>query len=258
MTTASATAFRERAPGPDIPGPGLVNPLDPARRIRAVLFDLDGTLYRQRPVRMLMAMELLTLPLQGPFTAPRRWRALRAYRVTHEDLRARSGGRQIAAAQTAVAAARAGLSRETLDLLVREWMQERPLKYLRRYRAAGLDALLALLEAHQVQAGVLSDYPPELKLRALGLENRFAPVLCSTDPNIDALKPHPRGFLRACASWHLSPGEVLMVGDRPDVDAAGADAAGMPCVIIGAGVRKSSKYLALPSLERLHRVLLPR
>ena len=39
-----------------------------------------------------------------------------------------------------------------------------------------------------------------LKLRALGLESRFAPVLCSTDPNIDALKPHPRGFLRACAS----------------------------------------------------------
>ena len=35
-----------------------------------MLFDLDGTLYRQRPVRMLMAMELVTLPLQGPFTAP--------------------------------------------------------------------------------------------------------------------------------------------------------------------------------------------
>ncbi|MNC97295.1 hypothetical protein D3C83_149080 [compost metagenome] len=49
-----------------------------------------------------------------------------------------------------------------------------------------------------------------------------------------------------------------MVGDRPDVDAAGAHAAGMPCVIIGGGRRAArghASYLALPSLERLTRVL---
>ena len=51
-------------------GRGVRHPSDPARRIRAVLFDLDGTLYRQKPLRRLMALELMTLPLAGPLQAP--------------------------------------------------------------------------------------------------------------------------------------------------------------------------------------------
>ena len=39
----------------------MKSPLDARQRIRAVLFDLDGTLYRQGRMRTLMAMELLTL-----------------------------------------------------------------------------------------------------------------------------------------------------------------------------------------------------
>jgi hypothetical protein len=45
---------------------GLRHPLDPARSIRGVVFDLDGTLYRQRPVRVCMAVELAALPLARP------------------------------------------------------------------------------------------------------------------------------------------------------------------------------------------------
>ena len=106
-------------------------------------------------------------------------------------------------------------------------MHERPLKHLRRLKATGLDELLARLESARVRIGVLSDYPASRKLQALDLADRFSPVLCSTDPAIDALKPHPRGFLHACAHWSLAPAEVLMVGDRADADAAGASASGM-------------------------------
>ena len=112
-------------------------------------------------------------------------------------------------------------------------MLNRPLKYLQFCRAVGLDGLLAELDRLGVRTGVLSDYPAEAKLRALGLEGRFSPVLCATDPEIGAFKPSPRGFLRACAVWNLPPRDVLFVGDRVDVDAAGAAAAGMRCVIIG-------------------------
>jgi putative hydrolase of the HAD superfamily len=109
-----------------------------------------------------------------------------------------------------------------------------------------------------LEVGVLSDYPAATKLAALGVADRFPLVLCSTDPEIRALKPNPRGFLIACKRWGLSPGEVLMVGDRVDVDAAGASAAGMPCVIVGRGTRSrtdSAEVLFVPSLERLRRVL---
>jgi FMN phosphatase YigB (HAD superfamily) len=83
-------------------------------------------------------------------------------------------------------------------------------------------------------------------------------VLCTTDPAIAALKPNPRGFLRACEVWRIDPADVLMVGDRADVDAAGAAAAGMPCVIIGRGEGAGSAQfgqLMLPSIERLRGVL---
>jgi putative hydrolase of the HAD superfamily len=78
--------------------------------------------------------------------------------------------------------------------------------------------------------------------------------MSSSDPRVGAFKPNPRGFLKACERLRLHPREVLMVGDRPDTDAAGAGAAGMPCVIIGRG-RQSARYLRVPSFERLARVL---
>jgi FMN phosphatase YigB (HAD superfamily) len=249
----------DRRPAPSAAaGQGLRNPLDPAaRRIRAVLFDLDGTLYRQMPLRSLMALELLTLPLSGVTKAPQRWRALRAYRKAQEHLRS-TDSRGSAATQLAVAARGTGLPVEELEKLVEEWMLARPLKYLRLCRAKGLDRLLNVLETAGVPSGVLSDYPAESKLGALGLGGRFSPVLCTSAPDIAALTPSPRGVLLACRSWRLTPGEVLYVGDRPDVDAAGASAAGMPCVIIGGRFRSPQRhpgYLVLRSLERLCDVL---
>jgi HAD superfamily hydrolase (TIGR01549 family) len=232
---------------------GLRNPLDQSSRIRAVLFDLDGTLYRQRPLRVLMAMELATLPLSGPMRALKRLRALSAYRRAQEHLRAQAAAAP-ATSQLDRAAREASLPLEEVEVLVEEWMYQRPLKYLRLLRSPGVAEVLDLLDRAQVPAGILSDYPAAAKLRALDLDGRFSPVLTSSDPAINVFKPHPRGFLRACECWNLPPGEVLMVGDRDDADAAGAAAAGMPCVIIGQR-RSSSRYLALPSFERLSRAI---
>ena len=88
---------------------------------------------------------------------------------------------------------------------------------------------------------MFSDYPSGEKLEALGLDKRLSLTLCATDPEINAFKPHPRGFLRACELWDLDPAEVLYIGDRPEVDAVGAAAAGMPCAILG-GVLKYRRY----------------
>jgi HAD superfamily hydrolase (TIGR01549 family) len=212
---------------------GLRHPTDATRVIRAVLFDVDGTLYRQAPLRSAMAVELLGLPLQGLREAPRRWRAIRAYRGAQESLRLGATAESPAVAQIATAARRSGLSEASVEALIQEWMFTRPLKYLRWCRAQGLDELLLLLDRAGVAAGVLSDYPAHDKLAALGLRGRFWPILSSTDPEIAALKPHPRGFLRAASLWDLRPSDVLVVGDRPDADGAGAAAAGMSCAIVG-------------------------
>jgi HAD superfamily hydrolase (TIGR01549 family) len=241
--------------------PSVTSPVDPRRRIRAVLFDLDGTLYQQTPMRMLMAVELMTIVFRRPLRAGQTWRTLAAYRKTQERLRCQSMT-GVARMQLHVAAERAGLTAEQVEAIVNEWMFERPLKYLRWCRASGLFDLLAFLDRRGLNLGVLSDYPAETKLQALGLAGRFSVVLSSSDPDVGAFKPNPRGFLLASERWHVDPSEVLVVGDRVEVDARGAAAAGMPCVIIGGPDRPAlnpaftnSGFRVLSSLERLRCVL---
>jgi FMN phosphatase YigB (HAD superfamily) len=239
-------------------GAGVRNPLDPRQRIRAVLFDLDGTLYDQRRMRVLMAAELLTLPLSRPLSAPRRLRALSAYRKAQKILRDKPFSVTGPRKQLEFAAERVDMTPGELEHVVREWMFERPLKYMRCCRARGLLPLLNHLRDRGLELGVLSDYPAEAKLGALGLANRFSIVLCTSDPEVCALKPNPRGFFCASERWHIEPREVLVVGDRADVDARGAAAAGMPCVIIGRSSHSSAtqeQFLVLPSLDRLRRAL---
>jgi putative hydrolase of the HAD superfamily len=230
------------------------NPVDRTGRIRGVLFDLDGTLYHQSPLRLAMALELATLPLRRPLSFSSELKALRSYRHAQETLRA-SGVPNVARAQLELAASGSRLSLEHVERLVQDWMQSRPLKYLRYARARGIAQLLQWLASRNVKLGVLSDYPAEAKLRALGHFVEFDPVLCSTAPDIDALKPNPRGFLRACETWQLDPSETLMVGDRAEVDGAGAAAAGMPCVLIGKPTVTHANFTWIPSLDRLREAL---
>jgi HAD superfamily hydrolase (TIGR01549 family) len=201
---------------------------------RAVLFDVDGTLYRQSPVRACMAAELAAFAAGG--SARRALRALNtllAFRAVGEALRDLGvADSPLTRLQTSETARRIGTGPEDVERIVREWMFERPLKYLRLARRRQTSSLVAGLLARGVPIGVLSDYAPEAKLAALGFAGAFAPALCTSHPSINALKPHPRGFLRACEVWGLTPQEVLYVGDRADTDALGAAAAGMRCQIV--------------------------
>jgi HAD superfamily hydrolase (TIGR01549 family) len=238
---------------------GVRNPVDPDGRILAVLFDLDGTLYHQGRLRALMAMEMASLPLYRPLAAWREMATVSAYRRALERLRRTELAVPLTPTHQVQTTSRdTGVPDDIVQSIAAEWMISRPLKYLRWCQASGLRDLLAFLDGRGLRVGVFSDYPVEAKLAALGLAARFSPVLCATDPEIGALKPHPRGFLQACRVWQLPPQEVLMVGDRLDLDAAGAAAADMPCVIVRR--RPTRAYvpphcLVLPSLERLRHAL---
>jgi FMN phosphatase YigB (HAD superfamily) len=206
--------------------------------IRAVLFDVDGTLYHQPPLRLLMACELGTVPWfqRLPWQVPRIWMMLSAFRRVREELRALGRGDQpLQRLQFDRAAERAAVSVDEMEATVTEWIDYRPLKYLPRVARAGLGDLLESLAASGRLVGAFSDYPVADKLDALGLRRQMTVELDATIPEINAFKPHPRGLALACERWHLSPAEVLYVGDRADVDAESAFRAGMPCVVVSTG-----------------------
>lgn len=209
--------------------------------LRAVVFDLDGTLYRQPPLRRRMLVELALAPLAGPTRAWRATRLLRAFRAERERLRELGHPEEpLAQLQYERPAGRLRVDAGELARTVADWMFERPLRHLAPCARPGLRESLERLHAAGLRLGVFSDYPVAAKLAALGVDGYFHVALDATDPDVNAFKPHPRGFEVAAARLGVAPDEALYVGDRRDVDVAGAHAARMHAAWIGRRAARSA------------------
>jgi HAD superfamily hydrolase (TIGR01549 family) len=131
-----------------------------------------------------------------------------------------------------VAAKRAGFSSETIARYVRRWMEQEPLPMLPRFVCRGLIDFLRRCRASGIRLAVLSDYPAVGKLQSLGIADFFDVVLSAQSREIGAFKPNPKGLMTAMQRFGVAGHECLYIGDRVDVDAAAAQAAGVPCAIL--------------------------
>src|SRR5262245_58290977 len=201
-------------------------------RVKAIVFDMDGTLYRQGPLRRAMALRLVFAHLARPVHGYRTFRVLSAYRKAQEHMRDGSISDDLAEAQIRLASERTQVERDFVVECVTRWMEQEPLSLLPRCTWPGLREFLQACKARGLRLGVLSDYPAEAKLEALGLRDLFDVVLCAQAPDIGVFKPHPRGIEVALRRLDATAAETLYVGDRVDADAAAAAAAGVPCAIL--------------------------
>jgi HAD superfamily hydrolase (TIGR01509 family) len=222
-------------------------------RVKAVVFDVDGTLYRQGPLRRAMAGRLLRAHLLHPRRGRQTLRALSAYRRAQEELRTEPAGSDLAGAQLHLAAARCGLDDASVRAHVAEWMETAPLDLVARLKQPGLDELLSDLRSAGVRLAVLSDYDAAGKLDALGIARYFDVVVTAQQPDVGVFKPHPRGLRVVLERLGVEPADALYVGDRVDVDAAAAAAAGVPCVILleegRSGSPDSNSYMPITSFH---------
>jgi len=200
--------------------------------LAAVIFDVDGTLYDQPPLRRAMAIRLMRCVARQPATGARTIRVLRAYRHAQETLRHAPTVDNVAAAQIRIAAERTGIHEETVAACVRRWMEEEPLDLLGRCVYPGTLEVLRTCRTKGLRLAALSDYPAEGKLRAMGMADLFDVVVSAQTPEVNAFKPNPRGLLVALERLGVTASECLYVGDRADVDAIAADAAGVRCAIL--------------------------
>lgn len=105
----------------------------------------------------------------------------------------------------------------------------------------GVAELLDALGARGLAVGVLSNKPHDLTVqlvRSLLSMWPFAPVL--GDCAARGRKPDPAGALEAAAAFGLAPQQVLYVGDTP-TDIRTARAAGMPFVAAAWGFRDAEE-----------------
>jgi len=197
------------------------------RGIRLVVFDVDGTLYDQRCLRPTMLTELLTHCLRHPGDL-RVLRLISTFRRFREEL-AVEEAEGIGKLQYQQPAARLGIEPTEARRLLDAWMLERPLKHLRRCRYAGVADFMSALRRSGRTVAVLSDYPAADKLAALELEADLQ--VSAVDPEVDRLKPHPRGLQRVLEISGVAAEQTVMIGDRDERDGECARRAGMQYLI---------------------------
>ena len=89
---------------------------------------------------------------------------------------------------------------------------------------------LAELRAIRIKLGLLSDFPPDNKLKNLNLGDCWDAVLCTE--NIGALKPAVQPFRALADALGFPPEQILYVGNSSRYDAAGASRAGMKTALL--------------------------
>lgn len=191
--------------------------------IKVVIFDVDGTLYDQVCLRRKMVMELLRAFLRSKISLCEVG-ILRCFRTTREGL-ADASVRNLERIQYKEVANRLGVSPDHVRSVVDTWIYNRPLRFVKRCRFPGVKEFFEALQRESIKIAVFSDYPASEKL--LKLELNADLIRVSTDPDVDELKPNPRGLITISRDFNVSPRQCLMIGDRQDRDGKAASRAGM-------------------------------
>jgi putative hydrolase of the HAD superfamily len=187
-----------------------------------VAFDLDGTLYpNYRLYRLLL-----------PFIF-KEHRLLRALGAARKRLRAGAvhAGSDFYDTQADIMGELLNTDRETAKekterLIYRGW---EPLFTRVRLYPQVAECLTRLRHAG-LKLGLLSDFPPEKKIAALGLRGLWDAVVCSE--TVGALKPHPAPFLELARALDAPPEKLLYVGNSVEYDIIGAKKSGMRAALI--------------------------
>ena len=192
--------------------------------LRAVFFDLDGTLLDTAP-DMVGALNALRreeglAPLAHDLVRPA---------VSHGTARVVKTGFPDAAADAAAALQR---------------------RFLQIYRGAlsqgtqlfpGMDGVLETLARRRLKSGIVTNKPAWLTdplLEELGLRARFDCVI--SGDTLAERKPHPLPLLHAAKLAGVAPGECVYVGDA-ERDVQAAHAAGMAALVANYGYLRTGE-----------------
>ena len=117
------------------------------------------------------------------------------------------------------------------------------------------DVLPALdqLRSRKLKLGVISNWDERLRplLHKLNLDHYFTTFAISLE--VGYSKPSPAIFERAAKELSLSPNSILHVGDIPEMDLGGANAAGFQSVVIQR--RRPSSAANISSLAELAAII---
>jgi putative hydrolase of the HAD superfamily len=190
------------------------HPID-LRSIKAITFDLDGTLYPE--YRMLIPT--LAVAFRHP-------RILYAFSRVRREVRRSRVEEDFRSHQASLMARRLGTSTNraaelTEKIIYGRWLNA--LSGMRPFR--GLRGLILRLRRKGLKTALLSDMPITKKVVYLGLEDVWDCAYTSEETG--ALKPDPRAFERMISALGCDPRQIMYIGNNYEYDVVGAGSMGM-------------------------------
>ncbi len=185
------------------------------REIKAVTFDMDGTIYNAARLLMRILPEVI-----------KNRRFIVAFYRIREEIR-REGFKGDIRKEVLLRLSRKLMIAETdCEYMIDETIYRLfASKIDRRLLFDGLREFIDMLKSKDVRLGIISDFPVDEKLLRLGLY--FEPwraVINSED--VGALKPSIEPFSKAAEILSIEPQYILHIGDRESSDVKGAKKAG--------------------------------
>ena len=197
-------------------------------KYKAVIFDVDGTLYHLKKMYRIMFWEIINYY----FYHPQNFREINIIIdfIKEREKHALEVVDDVENAQYEWTAIKHKISQQEVRELVERWIFQVPLKHIYSCRRIEVIDLFNKLIIHGIPTGIFSDYPSKAKLKELGLSTQC--IVSSTDPNVGKLKPDPKGLLLAANILGVSVEDCLLIGDRDDRDGESARRAGMEYFIL--------------------------
>ena len=206
-----------------------VDPLIDYSKIKLVIFDVDGTLYNQKKMRIYMFIEIVLFLIMNP----RKYNEIKVLKEFREqrEIQSNKNITNLKNSQYEWAAQKLKVEPLYVKKIVDEWIFKRPLKYLVKCRCDGVRMLFQKLKNQGIKIAIYSDYPSKKKIQVLGLSADL--IVSSIDKNIDRFKPDPKAVLYILKKLRVNkPENCLFVGDRYDKDQACAENASVASLII--------------------------
>jgi putative hydrolase of the HAD superfamily len=175
---------------------------------------MDGTLYFDTPMRIIMCIELFFYHLFHPWKI-KDLLILITFRNIREGASI-TDEEDFCSAQYDITALKFSVEPEYVRTIVHKWVHDIPMKWMYLFRDKKLIQSLAQLREDGIKIVVFSDYPVKEKVARFGLE--IDGSYSTSDTEINMLKPNRKGLDVISETMSVPCEEILVIGDRYEKD----------------------------------------
>ena len=194
------------------------------KKIKAIVIDVDGTLYNQTKLRKKMFYALLKYYSIRP--AQLKDLLILYYFRAERDKRSGYCGTDLDNEQYEWCARKVKAPLDRIKRVISKWIFQFPNAYLLSCRFEGVPVVFELLKKNKIKIAVYSDYQATDKLKYLQINADL--IVASTDAAINCMKPETKALLYIMDQFKVNASECLFIGDRDELDGACAAGVNMP------------------------------